>query len=100
MENFALINASKMHKFFNVLSTVELKMLLMVLYYLSSNNKDVLVNNAAFRSFLVSVGFSKTSERICTILSSLVRKNILVKEGQGVYSIPEKLFLPANSCRE
>ena len=100
MEDYALLNASQMHRFFNVLTTVEFKMLLMVLFYLSSNNKEVLVNNAAFREFLASVGFSKTPERICTILSALVRKDVLVREGQGVYSVPGNLFLPANACKE
>lgn len=89
-----------MHRFFNVLTTVEFKMLLMVLFYLSSNNKEVLVNNTVFREFLVSAGFSKTPERICTILSALVRKEVLVREGQGVYSVPGNLFLPADSCKE
>lgn len=100
MEEFALINASKMPKYFNILSTVEFKMLLMVLYYLSSNNKDILVNNIAFRDFLTSVEFSKTPERVCTILSALVRKKVLVREGQGVYSVSENLFLPADSYKE
>ena len=100
MNDFALLNAPQMRRFFNALTTVEFKMLLMVLFYLSSNNKEVLVNNAAFREFLASAGFSKTPERICTILSALVRKGVLVREGQGVYSVPGNLFLPSNACKE
>ena len=95
-----MINASKMHKLFNELTTVEFKMLLMVLYYLSSNNKKVLVHNAGFREFLDSVGFSKTSIRISTILSSMVKKGVLVREGQGVFSVPGNLFLPASAYKE
>lgn len=100
MEDFALINASQMHRVFNELSTVEFKMLLMVLFYLSSNNKELLIHNAEFREFLSSVGFAKTSIRISTILSSMVKKGILVREGQGVFSVPGNLFLPASACKE
>lgn len=99
MEEFALINASRMPEFFNKLSTVEYKMLLMILYYLSSNNKEMLINNNSFRDFLASVDFSKTPERICTILSSMAKKEVLIREGQGVYSVPGNLFLPASSCK-
>lgn len=100
MEDFALINASQMHRVFNELSTVEFKMLLMIVFYLSSNNKELLVHNAEFREFLSSVGFAKTSIRISTILSSMVKKGVLVREGQGVFSVPGNLFLSANSYKE
>lgn len=100
MNEFALINASKMKNIFNVLSTVELKMLLMVLYYLSSNNKELLVHNADFRDFLASVNFSKTPERISTILASMVKKGVLVRESIGVYSVSEDMYLPFNVCKE
>lgn len=100
MEEFGLINASKLGKFFNKLTTVEFKMLLMVLFYLSSNNRELLLHNSEFRGFLDSVGFSKTPIRISTILSSMVKKGVLVREGQGVFSVPENLFLPANACKE
>lgn len=100
MEEFALINASQMHRVFNELSTVEFKMLLMIVFYLSSNNKELLIHNAEFREFLSSVGFAKTSIRISTILSSMVKKRVLVREGQGVFSVPGNLFLPANTCKE
>lgn len=99
MEDFALINASQMHRVFNELSTVEFKMLLMIVFYLSSNNKELLVHNAEFREFLSSVGFAKTSIRISTILSSMVKKGVLVREGQGVFYVPGNLFLPANTCK-
>ena len=100
MEDFALINASQMHRVFNKLSTVEFKMLLMIVFYLSSNNLELLIHNAEFREFLSSVGFAKTSIRISTILSSMVKKGVLVREGQGVFSVPGNLFSPANTCKE
>ena len=98
MEDFAFINASQMHRLFNELTTVEFKMLLMIVFYLSSNNKELLIHNAEFREFLTSVGFAKTSIRISTILSSMVKKGVLVREGQGVFSVPGNLFLPAKDC--
>ena len=98
MEDFAFINVSQMHKLFNELTTVEFKMLLMIVFYLSSNNKELLIHNAEFREFLTSVGFAKTSIRISTILSSMVKKGVLVREGQGVFSVPGNLFLPAKDC--
>lgn len=98
MNEFALINISKMKNLFNELSTVEFKMLLMILFYLSSNNKELLIHNADFRDFLSSVNFSKTPERISTILSSMTKKGVLVKEAMGVYSVPEGICFPSNVC--
>lgn len=100
MEDFAFINVSQMHKLFNELTTVEFKMLLMIVFYLSSNNKELLIHNAEFREFLTSVGFAKTTIRISTILSSMVKKGVLVREGQGVFSVPGNLFFPAKDCKE
>ena len=87
MEDFALINASQMHRVFNELSTVEFKMLLMIVFYLSSNNKELLIHNAEFREFLSSVGFAKTSIRISTILSSMVKKGVLVLKQEKLQSL-------------
>lgn len=100
MEKFALINILKITELLKKLSTVEFRMMLLILYYLSSSNKEVLIHNAEFREFLSSMNFSKTSIRISTILSSLVKKEVLVREGQGVFSVPGNIFLPANSCQE
>jgi hypothetical protein len=100
MNEFALINASKMPELMMKLSTVECKMLLIILCYLSTTNKELLIHNAEFREFLVSMSFSKTSIRVSTILSSMVKKGVLVREGQGVFSVPGNLFLFANDCKE
>ena len=71
------------------LSTAELKMFFAVLNYLNTQGKKVLVHNVGFRDFLASIGFSKTPERISTILSSMVKRGVLIKEAQGVYSLSE-----------
>lgn len=100
MNEFALINTSKMKSLFKELSTVEFKMLSMILFYLSSNNKKLFIHNANFRDFLSSVNFSKTPERISTILSSLTKKGILIKEAVGIYSVPEGMCLSSNVCEK
>lgn len=99
MEKFALIEIERLSELLN-LSTAELKMFFVILNYLNSKDKKVLVHNAEFRKFLASMKFSKTPERISTILSSMVKKKVLIREGQGVYSVSENIFLPDNDCKE
>lgn len=99
MEKFALIKVERLSELLK-LSTAELKMFFVILNYLNSKDKKVLVHNAEFREFMASMGFSKTPERISTILSSMVKKGVLIREGQGVYSVPGNIFLPDNDCKE
>ena len=85
----------KMPGLFKSLNTSELKLMLIIAYYMVSKGKNLFINNADGREFLSSMEFRKTPVRICNLLSSLVKKGALVKEGTGVYSIPEGLlFLP------
>lgn len=85
----------KMPELFKNLNTSELKLVLVIAYYMVDKGKDFFINNAEGREFLSSMGLKKTPVRICSLLSSLVKKGALVKEGTGVYSIPEGfLFLP------
>lgn len=100
MKDFALINAGRLPEYFNTLSNTEFKMLLFILFYLSSNDKTVYFNNVETREFLAEMGFKKTPERITTILGSMVRKKVLKREAQGAYSVIGNLFLPASSCDE
>lgn len=100
MKDYALINASKMHELTMRLSTVECKVMLGVLFYLSSNDKELYINNAETREFLSSLGIGKTPERICAILSSMVKKGVLKREAQGVFSVPGNLILPASCCED
>lgn len=100
MKDYALINAGKLPEYFNTLSNTEFKMLLFVLFYLSSNDKTVYFNNAETRRFLAEMGFKKTPERITTILGSMVKKGVLKREAQGAYLVLGNLFLPASDCEE
>ena len=95
MEEFGLINATKLPQLMVKLTSSECKILLFILYYLSSKNKRVYVNNAESREFLSSMGLKRTPVRISGILSSLTQKGILQKEYRGVYSVAEDLYLPA-----
>lgn len=93
MEEFGFINASEMAKLSQKLSGSELKVLLFILYYLSSNSKDYYINNEETRKYLASMGFDKTPERLCSVLTNLVSAGILKRETQGVYSVSDRLYL-------
>lgn len=99
MEKCALIKVERLSELLK-LPTAELKMFFIILNYLSSKGKKVFIHNAEFREYLASMGFSKTSERISTILSSMTKKGVLVREGQGVYFVPRNIFLSDNDCKE
>lgn len=100
MKEYALINAGRLPEYFNTLSNTEFKMLLFVLFYLSSNDRTMYFNNAETREFLAEMGFKKTPERITTILGSMVKKGVLKREAHGAYSVIGNLFLPASSCEK
>lgn len=92
MEKVVTMKAIKMSQFLQGLNVSEIKLVLVIAYYLSSKGKTLFVNNAENREFLALYGFKRTPVRVSTVLSSLTRKKMLVKEAQGVYSLPKKLF--------
>ena len=98
MNKFGYLNFNKLMELNKKVTTTEFKMLLVILEYLSSTNKDVLINNKNFREFLDQLGFSKTPERVSTILSSLNRKDVLFREAPGVYTVVESLYLKVNEA--
>lgn len=98
MEEFAYINLNKVKNLFNKLSSSEFKLLLMMLYYLSSNSTSVYPNTKETREYLSSMGFDKTEGRISSLLASLKDKGILKRECKGAYTIVDNLFMNANSC--
>ena len=99
MENFGLINVSEVSKLLPVLTGGELKLLLFILYYLSSNDKQVYINNKQTRELLAEVGFDRAPQRISNLLSSLVSKGVLVREAQAVFSVPKTLYLPSEGIK-
>ena len=83
---------AKMPELFNTLNVSELKLVFVIIHYLTSKGKNMFINNADNREYLATMGFKRTPVRISNLLSSLVHKKMLNKEGFGVYSIPEGLF--------
>lgn len=92
MERLVSIKTAKMAQFLQGLNVSEIKLVLVIAYYLSSKNKTLFANNAENREFLATYGFKRTPVRVSTVLSSLTRKKFLVRETQGVYSLPKSLF--------
>lgn len=87
MENAVSFNLTSMPGLFDSLNVSELKLVFVLAYYLRSKDKTVFVNSAENREWLASFGFKRTPERISNLLSSLVKRGVLVREGIGVYSL-------------
>lgn len=95
MKEFAYINVDKLNQLVYKLSHSEFNMLLYVIFYLSSHNLKEFSNNTSTREQMASLGFARTPERICAILSSLVKKEVLERKSPGIYAVVDRLFLPA-----
>lgn len=93
MKDYFYLNPSKMIEFSKILGNSEIKMMLGIMYCLSITGEKWFVNNAENRSRIASTGFDKTPERISTLLGSIAKKGVLKREANGVYSIPEGLFI-------
>lgn len=93
MHNYCYLNTSKMVELSRELEGSEIKMLFAIIYYLNSSESDLFINNAESRNMLAGIGFSKTPERFSAILSSMVKKGVIKREVNGVYSILEELFI-------
>ena len=93
MNDFIYLSLSMMAKCMKVLDGGELKMLYGILYCLCCSDKEVFINNDANRQFIREFGFDKSSIRMSNLLYSLTKKGILIKEGHGVYSVVDGLYL-------
>jgi hypothetical protein len=93
MKDYFYLNPSKMIELSKILGNSEIKMMLGIMYCLSITGEEWFVNNAENRSRIASIGFNKTPERISTQLGSMTKKGVLKREANGVYSIPEGLFI-------
>lgn len=93
MESYGFINAEKLPGIVKDLKGSELKMLLLILCYLSSTRKQYLVNNEELRKYMASMNYDVTPERTCMVLSSLVKKGILKREVKGVFSVLGDLYI-------
>lgn len=93
MDNIISFKLASMPNLFNSLNVSEMKLVFVLAYYLRSKNKSVFVNSAENREWLASFGFKRTPERISSLLSSLTRKKVLLREGTGVYSINTSILV-------
>ena len=93
MEDYFYLNPSKMLELSRELTGSEMRVLLAMMYCMASSDTDIFINNRKNREKMEEVDFKRSPERICLILSSLVKKEILKREATGVYRLPENLFI-------
>lgn len=92
-QDYCYLNIEKMIELSRKLVGGEIKMLFAIIYCLNGSDSGLFINNAETRARIAGMGFSKTPERFSTILGSLVKKGIIRREINGVYSISEDLFI-------
>lgn len=63
------------------------------MYCLSYTGDKWFVNNAENRAIIAQIGFDKTPERISALLGSMVKKGVIKRVINGMYSLPEDLFI-------
>lgn len=63
------------------------------MYCLSCTGDKWFVNNAENRAIIAQIGFDKTPERISALLGSMVKKGVIKRVINGMYSLPEDLFI-------
>lgn len=93
MKDYFYLNPSKMAELSRVLVGSEIKMLLGIIYCLSYTGDKWFINNAKNRAVIAQIGFDKTPERISALLGSMVKKCVIKRTINGVYSLPEDLFI-------
>lgn len=93
MSKKIFINAVTLHKITKGLTDSEVKVLLLILDYMVERKRMVFINNEESRRFLASEGYSRTPERVSTVLSVLASKGALIKEANAVFVLPEGLLV-------
>lgn len=92
MSNTITFKASALPVIFTRFNVNEVKLIIMIAYYLSQTNKIVFVNNAYNREWLANHGFRRSSKRISYLLSSLVDKKALKPQAPNVFSINSNII--------
>lgn len=92
-QDYCYLNIDKMVELSNKLEGSEIKMVFAIIHCLNNSESNLFINNAETRSRIAELGFSKTPERFSAILGSLVKKGVIMRELNGVYSIPEDLYI-------
>ena len=96
MKDYFYLNPSKMVELLKALQGAEIKMLWGTMYCLCTSGDQWFINNADNRKLIAEMGFDKTPERISALLGNLVKKGVLKREANGVYSLVEGLFINPN----
>ena len=96
MKEYYYLNSSKMLVLAKRLQGAEVKMLFAMMYCMSSAHSMLFINNKENRERMKDIDFAKSPERISLLLSSLTKKGIIKREFNGVYRLPEDLFLLAD----
>ena len=91
--DYCYLNINKMVELSNKLEGSEIKMVFAIIHCLNNSESDLFINNAENRNEIAELGFSMTPERFSTILGSLAKKGVIKRELNGVYSIPEDLYI-------
>lgn len=92
-QDYCYLNIDRMIELSSKLEGSEIKMLFAIIHCLNNSESNLFINNAENRDRIAELGFSKTPERFSTILGSLNKKGVLKRELNGVYSIPEDLYI-------
>ena len=91
--DYCYLNTDKMLELSKNLDGSEIKMMLAIIYVLNNTEDYWFVNNASTREMLASIGFAKSPERFSAILGSLVKKGVIKREANSVYSISRELYI-------
>ena len=92
-QDYCYLNIEKMVELSSKLEGSEIKMVFAIIHCLNNSESDLFINNVETRNRIAELGFSKTPERFSAILGSLVKKGVIRREINGVYSISEDLFI-------
>ena len=92
-QDYCYLNIDKMVELSSKLEGSEIKMVFAIIHCLNNSESDLFINNAENRARIAEMGFSKTPERFSAILGSLVKKGVIRRKINGVYSISEDLYI-------
>lgn len=92
MKNSITLNLKVLYIIFTKLNINEVKLALVIAYYLLTENKKVFTNTPENREWLTKHGFKRTPERLHCLLVSLVRKHVLADEGGEAYSLNKHIL--------
>lgn len=93
MHDYCYLNTSKMLELSKIMDGSEIKMLFAILYCINNTDSEWFINNPENRKLIAGLGFIKSPARFSAILCSMVKKGILKREANSVYSILRELYI-------